>query len=323
MVTYRKLSMKKQKQNSYSIPSEYEYMDTLDIDGWQWEFMRRNPFFRSDYKSVKELNEYRYNPEWWELGERYSMTADARKYFNLLDPSRTYPEIPDKLKPVFEEKVPIKSLHREELLKEIRKTLKYWSYIEKDNPLWKLEVNEFILQAVEMSIRPGMFPRNVEYMGINLDASRTELRAAFEKFLKNHIREKRSKGDEKQYFGAHKTALMVWDLRAQRKTFPDIQKTTGIDKNTVKKKFYRAYELIYRKKYNPADYEHPPIREKYIKRHCRTCEQRPTCKELCPDVIGYVDQDNMGYQREMTFGDMDILTKAAKGIPEEYDTDTE
>lgn len=169
--------MKKQKQNSHSLPPEYEYLDTLDLDGWRWEFMRRHPSFRSDYESVKDKSEHQFNQDWWDLGGRYSLTKEARQYFNFLDPSRRYPDLSDNPKPVFEETVPIKSLHRKELLKEIKKTLKAWSYTEKDHPIWQLEYEEFILHAVEMSIRPGMFPQDVEYMGSNLEASRTDLRA--------------------------------------------------------------------------------------------------------------------------------------------------
>lgn len=85
--------------------------------------------------------------------------------------------------------------------------------------------------------------------------------------------------------------MIVWDLRALRKTFPHIQGVTGMDKDAAKKKYYRAYELIYGKEYDPAKYERPEIKKRYLKRCCATCEQQPTCKELCPDVIGYVDQD--------------------------------
>jgi len=315
--------MKKKPIIQFSI-HDYNYLDTLDLDGWRWEFMRRLPSFRSDYEFVKDQSEYQHGHEWWNLGEKYSMTKEARQYFNLLDPLRTYPNLPDNLKPVFEETVPIKSLHREKLLKEIRKTLKHWSYAGKDNPILHLEPEQGILLAVEMSLRPGMFPQNVEYMGINLQASRTELKSAFETFLKSHIREKTGKGDEKQFFGTYKMALLVWDLRAQRKTFPDIQSATGIDKDAAKKKFYRAYELIYGKKYNPCKYEKPLIKKKYIKRICSTCDQQSTCKVLCPDVIGYVDQDSMKYQREMTGGNIiDTIDKLKKNHQKEKSSDSD
>lgn len=305
--------MKIRKQNSMPLPSEYDYLDTLDHDGWRWEFMRKLPPFRSDYESVKDKCEYQGLPEWWNLGEKYSMTKQARDKFSCLNPSRPYSDLPSDIKPIFEGTEPIKSLHREKLLKEIRRTLKLWSYGGKDNPILHFEPEQYMLLAVEMSIRPGMFPRNVEYMGINLDASRTDLREAFEAFLKTHIRPKTGKGDEKMYFGAHKTALIVWDLRAQRKTFPEIQKITGMDKDTAKKKFYRAYELIYGKPYDPSQYERPAVYKTSMIGLCSDCKQWSTCRVLCPDAIAFVDQDTR-YQRDMTFGDTDIMTKRAMGF---------
>lgn len=299
-------------KNKLSFP-EYNYMDTLDHDGWRWEFQRRLDSFRTDYELLKDIkNIFELDRVAWKLGDKYSMTKEARQNLSCLDPLLKYPDLPDNVKPVFEQTVPIKSLHRKNLLKEIRKTLKYWSYAGKDNPVLHMEPEEYFLLAVEMSIRPGMFPQNIEYMGINLDASRTDLRESFEKFLKTRIREKTLKGDEKKNFGAHKADLIVWDLRAQRKTFPQIQNITGINKDTAKKKFYRGYELIYGKKYNVADYERPPIRKKYQKNVCHTCDQRDTCKTLCPDVIAFVNQDNKNYGREMSVGDLNLLNKMDK-----------
>lgn len=312
--------LNKKSRNPY-LNSEYDFLDTLEHDGWRWEFLRRLETFRADYELVRGKNIHQYELYWWDLGEKYSMTKEARQNFCCLDPSQIYPVLPGNLKPVFEQTMPIKSVNREKLLKQIRKNQKYLSYIEKDHPLQQLPPEELILLAVEMSIRPGMIPRNVEYMGINMDASHTDLRTAFDAFLKEKIREKTGKGDEKMYLGAHKTAIIVWDLRALRKTFPEIHDITGIDKDTAKKKFYRAYELIYGKKYEVTDYKRPPIREKYLKRHCNTCEQKSTCRVLCPEVIGFVDQDTKLYQREATFSDMHLLTKRVHG-PQEEDQDS-
>lgn len=317
--------MKKRKLKTHPLPPEYDYMDALDHDGWRWEFLRRSEAFRADHKSVVEKHIHHFNNEewreWWDLGEKYSMTKEARAEFLHLDPSVKYTDLPVKVKPVFEETSPVKSMPRQELLKAIRQTLKYWAYAGKENPILHMEPEERILLAVEMSLRPGMYPKNVEYMGINMDASRTDLRAIFDEFLKSRIRPKTAKGDEKKYFGAHKTAVIVWDLRAFRKTFHHIKNVTGMDKDTAKKKFYRAYELIYGKAFEPAVYERPPIRKKYMENYCAKCKQRGICKEPCPEVVDYVEQDAVKYQRERTYSDVDILTKKSKGIMDEDDVE--
>jgi hypothetical protein len=92
-------------------------------------------------------------------------------------------------------------------------------------------------------------------------------------------------------------ALEVWAERRLRKPFKQIAKKLKIKEPACKKMFYKAYELLYGKKYNPADYEKPEIKKRYLKRECGTCKDA-TCNVLCPDVIKFVNQDNREYLRE-------------------------
>jgi len=73
-----------------------------------------------------------------------------------------------------------------------------------------------------------------------------------------------------------------------------------------------------------AQYQRSEIRKEYLKRHCDTCEQRPTCKDPCPIVIGYVTQDNKNYQREklsdkMTINDKNDYRKWEQNLREDED----
>lgn len=94
------------------------------------------------------------------------------------------------------------------------------------------------------------------------------------------------------------STLQVWEERRSRKSFNQIAKELSIKEPTAKKRFYKAYELLYGKKYNPDYYEKPEIKKAYLKKECSTCKERETCKELCPDVIAFVEQDNKTYLRE-------------------------
>ncbi len=94
------------------------------------------------------------------------------------------------------------------------------------------------------------------------------------------------------------TAFQVWEERKLRKPFRQIAQELNIKEPAAKKQFYRAYEITYGRKYNPADYEKPKLKKEYLKRTCKTCTEKPTCKNLCPDVISFVEQENMGYLRE-------------------------
>ena len=93
------------------------------------------------------------------------------------------------------------------------------------------------------------------------------------------------------------TALEVWEQRRLRKSFPEIAKEMKIKEDAARKMFYSAYERLSGKKYDPAKYKKPEIKKGYIKRTCETCDKQPTCTDLCPDVIEFVDQ-NTSYQRE-------------------------
>lgn len=93
-------------------------------------------------------------------------------------------------------------------------------------------------------------------------------------------------------------ALTVWELRRLRKPFKEIAKELKIKESVAKKNYYRAYEIICGKKYNPADFEKPEINKKYLKKECSTCQEKATCTVLCPSVMAYVDQDIKSYLRE-------------------------
>ena len=60
----------------------------------------------------------------------------------------------------------------------------------------------------------------------------------------------------------------------------------------IRKQFYRAYELIYSKKFDPERYRKDKvIKKKHLKRICGNCPEYDTCKTPCPDVLAFVDQD--------------------------------
>lgn len=94
-------------------------------------------------------------------------------------------------------------------------------------------------------------------------------------------------------------ALRVWEERRLRKPFSQIARELNCNMPTVKKRFYRAYQLIYGREYNPANYEKPEIKKKYLEKTCATCNEKSACKDLCPDVFNYVNQDTKPYQREL------------------------
>ncbi len=99
-------------------------------------------------------------------------------------------------------------------------------------------------------------------------------------------------------------AMEVWEARRLRKPFKDIASEFAITEDAAKKRYYRAFEIIHGKKYDPVNYEKPEIKKEYLKKVCETCEEREYCTDLCPDVLAYVIQDTKSYQLESTEEDL-------------------
>jgi len=86
--------------------------------------------------------------------------------------------------------------------------------------------------------------------------------------------------------------LEIWKLRKQKFPYKKIAADLGISEEKAKDRFYRAYELTQMEPYDPDKFR----REKYVKKidlknHCDDCVDRESCKELCPAVMPFVDQD--------------------------------
>lgn len=84
---------------------------------------------------------------------------------------------------------------------------------------------------------------------------------------------------------------------SRRKQFPEIGKELNITPDAAKKSYYRAYELIQGRPFNPDLFKREfwVLRRSEIRKTCDTCELGPshkdTCDTMCPDVLAYVDQD--------------------------------
>lgn len=132
-------------------------------------------------------------------------------------------------------------------------------------------------------------------LGISLDRPKEDILNEIEKILDIHLKKKKTRFSWLMKWLQYK---QVWDARRTRKNFNVIAKELNLRKDTVRKMFYRAYEIIFGKKYDTNYYEKPEIKKKYLKRVCETCKERKDCTDLCPDVLDFVNQDTKS-QREL------------------------
>jgi hypothetical protein len=69
-----------------------------------------------------------------------------------------------------------------------------------------------------------------------------------------------------------------------------------LDVSTIRKAYYRAFELVHEEKFDPKVHKPEKLPVK-LRRTCDKCPEYATCTALCPDVLEYAVQDEK-YQRE-------------------------
>ncbi len=327
----------KKKPAIHFDPHDYDYLDTLDKDGWHWEFTRRNVHYQKDYEKMerlrKEGEDYCKNLNCFSckviakkpcpLSHAFDVdnTFQIKSFFktsiglNMPAPSLKYSDLPDEAKPValIRPISPMKTLTGHEIKEAIRQT-------------WEDKKNEFeqighsdpkyaMFSFVNEILSPNPDEqKDTLYIGISAQATRDELRIAFNNVLKKYVKPKNKQGDKKQTPASWKNDLMIWDIRIFKNTCGDVAKIIGIAKDTVKKQFFRTCELIYNLPYKKIEHhlKYPKTREEDIMRYCNNCSKKPDCKEPCPDKIALAVYDFTYYQREQTFGDIETLQKYAQ-----------
>jgi hypothetical protein len=94
--------------------------------------------------------------------------------------------------------------------------------------------------------------------------------------------------------------LDVWDMRRdvgsrRRRLFSEIARTTGLNEDQARQRYYRAYELTQGEKYNleVVANEVRKINKIELARTCDNCEERSTCQNPCPDILAFIEQDHV------------------------------
>lgn len=337
----------KQKPKIQFDPTDYDYVDSLDKDGWHWEFTRRNGEYCTAYDEMTQLLKdgdencktrkcssckiiSSRNPcplsLCFDVQETFKINPfNKKKYFgpNIPDPGLKYHELPIECKPIttIRPVSPLKVMTSREIYNTIRAKWKdnkdLYDQIWCNDPQYGMGTFVVELLAPDpepLSCIPGQEEHNALFIGICPTATRKELRSAFENVLKKHVREKNKYGDTKQTPDKWKSGLMIWDLRLFKYTCGDVALILGIAKDTVKKQFFRVCELIYNLPYKKIEHhlKYPKTREEDLRRFCNNCPKKPDCKEPCPDKIALAVYDVTHYQRERTFCDIETLQKYAQ-----------
>jgi len=145
---------------------------------------------------------------------------------------------------------------------------------------------------------PARFIEDDKYLTLKIDMTQANIRIIplvrfYIRYFRQYI-ERKGVDAGRSHFEKRRRYYRVWEERKQKKSFKAISKKLSIDVDTAKKEFYRAYELIMERSYNPVHYGEIPVQKGDLVRECNTCPIRSECKEACPDIIAYLDQDRVG-----------------------------
>lgn len=107
----------------------------------------------------------------------------------------------------------------------------------------------------------------------------------------------------KKHFDKYDDYLKIWDMREQYDppTFKEIgrgiypKKPIKQSEDLARKNFYATYRLIYGQgyRYQNVKKARKELKKEHLAISCDMCPQKDTCKDLCPAVIGYIEQDQV------------------------------
>lgn len=254
------------------------------IANLRWEFLRRNPSYCEDYKHYKEIASHYKKPlekavvkSRIEFSIKYSCDPhdpadDNPPDVELSNQDPSISLIPDEKSKIFEVRQSGDDgrFYLHVIVEELMRTPSVTFRIHLDFPKAQ------IMQALEGSV-----------------SSLCDLLPSASGRVKS----------ERNRLTNWSEYLTVWDLRVQKKSYRQIGMTLWprvrfrASEERAKKAFYRAHELIMLKPYNPIDRK--KIVVPIITKTCEACEAFPTCKEVCPPMRPYVEQDEIKQQHRI------------------------
>ena len=81
-----------------------------------------------------------------------------------------------------------------------------------------------------------------------------------------------------------------------------IETPPKLDVSTIRKAYYRAFELVYEEKFDPEKHKLEKLTVE-LRRSCDKCPEQSTCEALCPQVLEYADQGSKASLRGLVSGE--------------------
>jgi hypothetical protein len=159
--------------------------------------------------------------------------------------------------------------------------------------LWSRAINQSLKKADD-----ELFDTPILRLALDLNYDKKEILDTISTLIDFFRKIKNIKPFKRDFLNKFPLYAQVWDLRKgpTGKKLREISKMLKTNVSTVKSRFYRAFQIIYNRRYDAEIFKKEIKNKVYIEQLERTCKDCPKrekgCNELCPDVIGYYLQDD-------------------------------
>jgi hypothetical protein len=135
--------------------------------------------------------------------------------------------------------------------------------------------------------------RESRYLLLELDlyAKKKDLLERVEMQIKGFSRYVENKPKTRSKPEKNTDKFVIWDMYKKNTSFTKIAKQLKEKPSTVRKAYFRAFELIIGEPYNPLKHNRKAISKFELAKTCDTCSGLSTCETLCSDVAAFVKQD--------------------------------
>lgn len=228
---------KKEKDIGFN-PTDYDYMDSMPLEGWIWEFIRRNELYRKHYSLQKQdhnyffdpvklfsLVPYRYYRPKQQNGKQRELPssrnyliieralinslADAVLYECFPSPNRKYTDF-------HQHKPLIKGLLAVSICDFRRYCKEPLAERTEDNPAFLQYCYRFVTNYLAIGT-----PENTLYFGISKEARREDVKKQINDLLKEYLPERKNKPRVRKK-NEWKHYLMVYDLSEANLEIPQL-----------------------------------------------------------------------------------------------------
>jgi hypothetical protein len=175
------------------------------------------------------------------------------------------------------------------------------SYSRKEYEEYKRYEQEILLERISNPLTPFCPFVNVT---IDLRFDKKEIIEGLHKIIDYHRKIWEIEPYNRDFINKFHLYAQTWDLRkgSERITFRDIARVMRTNFSTVKSRFYKAFELIYNKPYDPNLFikAKKTVHKESLQRLCNDCNERETCTTPCPDIIQFIEQDQVKLRERTT-----------------------